>query len=147
MVAVNLVRELDFPVSDVWPVLADYGNMEWAMGPPRVEVIGEGIGMIRRILMDGMEPIDEVLEVMDHKAMTYSYSIPRGLPLPLTDYRSTARVEAMENGKARVFWSCQCTPTDPSMTEAATEELMHSTYNALLDALEAFLGKRTGVKA
>ena len=39
--------------------------------------------------MEGMDPIDEVLERMDSAAMTLSYTIPRGLPLPLTDYRST----------------------------------------------------------
>ena len=139
MVKVKLVRELNFPAAQVWAVLEDFGNMEWVMGPPKVEVIGEGIGMIRRILMPGLEPIDEVLETSDAATMTYSYTIPRGLPLPLTDYRSTARVEATESGEARVHWSCECTPIDASMTEAAIEALMQDTYNSMLDALEAFL--------
>jgi len=144
MVEVKLARELPFSAAMIWPVLEDYGNMEWAMGPPRVEVIGEGIGMIRRILMKGMEPIDEVLEARDAEAMTYTYSIPRGLPLPLTDYRSTARIEVIDDHNARVHWSCQCTPTDESMSEADTETLMHNTYNALLDSLEAFLRRQSG---
>ena len=41
MVEAKLVRELGFPAERVWSVLQDFGNMEWAMGPPRVEVIGE----------------------------------------------------------------------------------------------------------
>ncbi len=142
MVEVKLERDLDFPADRVWAVLEDYGNMEWAMGPPRVEVIGEGIGMTRRILMDGMEPIDEVLESMDPDTMSFSYSIPRGLPLPLTDYRSSARLEARPEGGTRVYWSCQCTPTDPGMSEADTESLMQGTYNALLDSLEEFLRRQ-----
>lgn len=112
------------------------------MGPPKVEVIGSGIGMIRRVLMPGMEPIDEVLESQDPATMSYSYTIPRGLPLPLTDYRSSARVEALPDGSARVHWSCECTPTDASMTAAATEKLMQATYNSLLDALETFLQRQ-----
>ena len=139
MGTVKLVRELDFPAARVWLVLEDFGNMEWVMGPPKVEVIGEGIGMIRRILMPGLEPIDEVLESSDPATMTYSYTIPRGLPLPLTDYRSTARVEETETGGARVHWSCECKPIDASMTVEAIESLMHNTYNSMLDALEAFL--------
>ncbi len=142
MVEVKLERDLDFPAARVWAVLEDYGNMEWAMGPPRVEVIGEGIGMIRRILMDGMDPIDEVLESMDPDTMSLSYSIPRGLPLPLTDYRSSARLEELPEGGTRVYWSCQCTPTDPGMSEADTESLMQGTYNALLDSLEEFLRRQ-----
>ena len=139
MVTVQLVRELDYPAARVWSVLEDFGNMEWVMGPPKVEVIGEGVGMIRRILMPGLEPIDEVLQSSDPATMTYSYTIPRGLPLPLTDYRSTARVEETASGGARVYWSCECTPMDASMTVDAIERLMQETYNSMLDALEAFL--------
>lgn len=142
MVNVKLIRDLDFPAEQVWAVLEDYGNLEWAMGPPRVEIIGEGIGMVRRVLIEGMDPIDEVLEAMDPADMSFAYSIPRGLPLPLTDYRSSARVEARADGCARVHWTCQCTPTDPGMTEADTERLMHDTYNSLLDSLAAFLAKQ-----
>jgi hypothetical protein len=69
MVNVKLIRDLDFTAQRVWAVLEDYGNMEWAMGPPKVEVIGEGIGMIRRVLIEGMDPIDEVLETMDAEKM------------------------------------------------------------------------------
>jgi hypothetical protein len=142
MVEVSLIRDLDFTAQRVWAVLEDYGNMEWAMGPPKVEVIGEGIGMIRRVLIEGMDPIDEVLETMDAEQMSYSYSIPRGLPLPLTDYRSSARVEKRDDGNARVHWSCQCTPTDATMSEADIERLMHDTYNSLLDSLAAFLTRQ-----
>jgi hypothetical protein len=142
MVNVKLIRDLDFTAQRVWAVLEDYGNMEWAMGPPKVEVIGEGIGMIRRVLIEGMDPIDEVLETMDAEQMSYSYSIPRGLPLPLTDYRSSARVEKRDDGNARVHWSCQCTPTDATMSEADIERLMHDTYNSLLDSLAAFLTRQ-----
>lgn len=142
MVQVKLERELDFPAARVWEVLEDYGNMEWAMGPPRVEVIGEGIGMIRRILMDGMEPIDEVLEERDPASMTFAYSIPRGLPLPLTDYRSRARVEAVPGDRSLIHWSCECTPTDASMSEQDVEALMFDTYNALLDSLASYLASK-----
>ncbi len=142
MVNVKLLRDLDFPAEQVWAVLEDYGNLEWAMGPPRVEVIGEGIGMIRRVLIEGMEPIDEVLEAMDPAGMSFAYTIPRGLPLPLTDYRSSVRVEVKDDGSARIHWSCQCTPTDPAMSEQDAEQLMQSTYNSLLDSLAAFLDKQ-----
>jgi hypothetical protein len=98
--------------------------------------------MIRRLFMEGMEPIDEVLETMDEQARTYSYTIPRGLPLPVTDYRATARVETKPDSMARVHWSCECTPTNPSMSEAEIEALMHSTYNGLLDMMAAHLGKQ-----
>jgi hypothetical protein len=142
MVEVTLERDLDFPADRVWAVLEDYGNMEWAMGPPKVEVIGEGIGMVRRVIVAGMDPIDEVLESMDPATRSFSYTIPRGLPLPLTDYRSSCHLEERIDGGTRVHWSCECRPTDQAMSQADTESLMHSTYNALLDSLEDFLQRQ-----
>ncbi len=140
MIEVKLVREMNFPAQRVWAVLEDYGNMEWT-GAPEFKVIGEGIGMIRQVIMPGLEPIDEVLEMMDADNMTFSYSIVRGLPLPLTDYRSTARLEQLGDRSTRIYWSCQCTPTDDSMTDADVESLMQGVYNGLLDSLEAYLGR------
>ncbi len=140
MIEAKLVRDINFPAQRVWAVLEDYGNMEWT-GAPKFNVIGEGIGMIRQVIMPGLEPIDEVLEMMDPDNMTFSYSIPRGLPLPLTDYRSTARLEQLDDQRTRIYWSCECTPTDDSMTDADVENLMQGIYNDLLDSLEAYLGR------
>jgi hypothetical protein len=140
MIEAKLVRDMSFPAQRVWAVLEDYGNMAWT-GAPEFNVIGEGIGMIRQVIMPGLDPIDEVLEMMDRENMTFSYSIPRGLPLPLTDYRSTAALERLGDNNTRIYWSCQCTPTDDSMTDADVEKLMQGVYSDLLDSLEAYLGK------
>jgi hypothetical protein len=139
MVDVKLVRDLDYPVATVWGLLGDYGNMSWMDGPPKHEIVGEGVGMIRRVLMEGMDPIDEVLESYDDATMSYSYSIPRGMPLPVTDYLSSCRVEERESGHARVHWSCRCTPVNGSMSEADTQALLEDTYNMMLNWLEDYL--------
>ena len=139
MVRIDYQRELPFPAERVWALLEDFGNMQWAPGIKRVEHIGEGIGMTRRLHMDGMDPIDEVLEAQDPATMTYSYSIPRGIPLPVTDYLASARIEALEEGRCRAHWSCQCTPTDSSISAEELEGMMKGTYTLLLDMVETFL--------
>ena len=58
MVEVHVARDLDFPAATVWALLEDFGDISWAPGIDRIEVIGEGIGMIRRLHMQGMDPID-----------------------------------------------------------------------------------------
>jgi hypothetical protein len=136
---IDFQRDMDFPASRVWPVLEDFGNMEWAQGVKQVELIGEGIGMTRRLHMDGMDPIDEVLESLDPATMSYSYSIPRGIPLPVTDYLASARVEALDDSRCRVHWHARCTPTDSSISDEQLEDMLHSTYNLLLDMVETFL--------
>lgn len=142
MAGIAFERELPFPATSVWEVLEDFGNMAWAPGVKQVEIIGSGIGMTRRLHMDGMEPIDEVLESQDPATMSFSYSIPRGIPLPVTDYLASARIEGIDDGRCRAHWSCTCTPTDDSMDEAQLEEMLHGTYTLLLDMVEAYLVKR-----
>ena len=138
MVNVELVRDMDHPADKVWAVMEDFGNMAWT-GAPDVEVVGEGIGMIRKVVMEGMDPIEEVLETMDPANMSFTYTIPRGLPLPVTDYRSGCRVERRDDGTARVFWTCTCTPTDESMSAADVQALLEGTYSGMLDGLDAYL--------
>ena len=88
---------------------------------------------------DGMDPIDEVLESQDPASMSFSYSIPRGIPLPVTDYLASARIEALDGGNCRAHWSCQCTPTDDSVSSEELEAMMHGTYELLLNMVESFL--------
>ena len=91
---VDVERDMAHPAAKVWAVLANFGDLSWAPGTERVEVLGDGIGMTRRIYMPGMDPIDEVLEALDNEACRLRYSIPRGLPMPLDDYQATVRVLA-----------------------------------------------------
>lgn len=139
MAKIDFQRDLPFPAERVWALLEDFGNMQWAPGVKRVELIGEGVGMTRRLFMDGMDPIDEVLESQDRSSMSYQYSIPKGIPLPVTDYLASARIEAIDPDQCRAYWSCQCTPTDDTMSTEQLEDMMRGTYTMLLDMVENFL--------
>jgi hypothetical protein len=136
---VEFERIIAFPAQRVWAVLEDFGNTAWAVGVSRTEIIGEGIGMTRRLYMEGMEPIDEVLKSIDPQQMTFSYSIPRGLPLPITDYTATARLEALGDTSTRVKWSCECIPEDPGLSYAELEQMIHATYTLLVDLVSSHL--------
>ncbi|MDP4652506.1 MAG: SRPBCC family protein, partial [Haliea sp.] len=77
MINVKVERELNAPVDKVWSLLEDFGNLKWYPGWTKLDVIGEGPGMIRRIHMDGMDSIDEILESMDPASRSFSYTIPK----------------------------------------------------------------------
>lgn len=130
-----------YPAEKVWAVLGDFGNMSWIEGPERIEVIGEGIGMTRRIHMAGIDPIDEILESLDEANLSFSYSIPN-MPMPVTDYLASVRLEATGDGTSRVYWSCTCTASDKNMTEADVETMLTGTYQQLLGWLGAHLASQ-----
>ena len=147
MVQIDFERDVPVSAQRMWAVLEDFGNMAWAAGGKKTELIGDGIGMTRRLHMDGMDPIDEVLQSMDPANMTFSYSIPRGLPLPVSDYIATARLQPLDAGNTRVHWSCTCTPDNPEQSLDALESMIHATYNLLVDMVTGYLAQTTPAEA
>lgn len=140
MAEVLLQRDYDFPAETVWALLADFGDISWAPGMDKVEVIGEGPGMTRRIYMPDMEPIDEVLQSMDHEAMTFTYTIPRGLPMPVTDYQAGPTVVATGPATCRIDWRGSATPEGISEDDAA--EMIKGFYGLLLQWIDDHLKAR-----
>lgn len=110
---------LNHPIEKVWALMSDFGNMSWAPGIERTEVIGEGIGMTRRIHMPGMDPIDEVLASMDQDKHHYSYTIPSGVPMPVSDYRAEVQLNAKGDSQTEVIWSFSGTPEGADEKELA----------------------------
>lgn len=137
---VHVQRDLGHSPERVWGILGNFGDMSWTVGTERVEVIGEGAGMTRRLYMPGMsEPIDEVLESMDAGARTFSYTIPRGLPMPIAGYRATVRLEALPSGGCRVHWSA--TGSAVGMDAAQASGILEGAYAQMLGWLEDALAK------
>ena len=143
MLTICVQRTLDFPADTVWAVLADFGNIGWAAGDNKVEVIGEGIGTIRRIIVEGLEePIDEVLDALDADAKRLAYSIPRGMPFPVENYAANATVQANGDTQCEVTWRGQFT-AKPEIADEDAKTLMESTYRQLIDWLTAHLETTT----
>ena len=132
MIDVQIIRDLPFSANAVWAVLSNYGDISWT-GAPKVEVEGSGIGMIRKVIMDGMAPIEEVLQSIDHEEMTYSYTIPRGLPMPVSNYRADVRVEAVNDVSCRVHWHSTAQPNDGNGSDG--QQMLEAAYSNMLDGL------------
>lgn len=139
MIEVTVSRELAFPAQKVWSLLSDFGDLSWTKGWNKLETQGQGVGMVRRIIIDGMEPIEEILESMDHQQRRFSYRIPN-MPMPVSDYRADVVVVAVDEYKSRVSW--HCTATADGASEAEATAIMQATYDQLLSWVEAELSSR-----
>lgn len=136
----TVIREIDLPAARLWAVIEDFGNIGWAPGIDRVEVIGDGIGMIRRLHMAGLpEPIDEQLVSIDPVAMKMRYAIPRGLPMPLDDYYATATLEKLSPNSTRVHWVGEFNPRGISESDAGN--IIEGVYHQLIDWLSGHAAK------
>ncbi|MFQ3199458.1 MAG: hypothetical protein ACI9SK_000165 [Zhongshania sp.] len=139
MVETHLAREFNFPAAKVWALLEDFGDLSWVPGIEKIELLGSGVGMTRRLYIKGMDSIDEVLTAQDASSMSFSYNIPRGVPMPVSDYSANAKVTDLDGALSRVDWYGRAEPKGVSDDEAVA--MINGAYEMLLrwldDALAA----------
>lgn len=135
---VHVQRELEYSADTVWALLEDFGNMSWAPGIQKMEVEGQGPGMVRKIYMGDGPSIDERLDSIDPARRYLEYSIPANNPMPVTDYKASAQVTALSDGRCRVDWRSSATPAGMSDEEAV--QILNGAYNMMLDWIDAHLG-------
>lgn len=134
MIKVNIEMELDAPVNRVWELLENFGNLDWYPGWEKLDVIGSGVGMTRRIHMTGMDPIDEILESMDAASRSFSYSIPK-MPMPVSEYRASVEVQPLDDGaRSKVNWRCEAKPE--GISESEGQAMLEGIYADMLAKLE-----------
>lgn len=139
MVEVNVSRTIPVSAAKAWALLEDFGDINWAPGIDKIDVIGSGIGMIRRLHIQGMAPIDEQLTARDAEAMSFAYIIPVGLPMPLTNYGANAKVTAVDDNSCRVDWHGEADPDGISENDAIG--MLQGTYESLLQWVDDELTK------
>ena len=128
-----VTRNFNVPAEKVWNVLEDFGNMGWLnMADISIEVIGEGIGMVRRVSLNG-QYIDERLESMDKKARLLTYSIEECELFPFKNYLAQMTVEKFNDLECKMTWMSDF--EEGSMSKEEAESMMTFNYNTMLDSL------------
>jgi len=115
MAHVTVKQKMGHPAEKVWALVADFGDISWMPAGTPAEVEGEGPGMAR--IIGGA--IREQLESIDPASRTLVYTIPEGIPFPVTGYRSTMTVTAV-GADSELSWSCSFEPDGVAEEQAAT---------------------------
>jgi hypothetical protein len=137
MVEVSIERELEFSAKEVWAVIADFGNVDWVPGVEKVELEGEGVGMVRHLSVPVYPPLHERLDAIDHQRMLLDYSIPAVAYLQVKNYRARAQVFELEGPRCRVRWSGWSEADD--VDEATATSKTEAFYEAILTWISDFL--------
>ena len=117
MAEVTVTRTLDVTPDALWRLVSDFADVSWLPGGGAgAEFEGTGPGMVR-IFRGPDGAIREQLESVDEAARTVTYTIPVGVPFPVTDYRATMQVSD-DAGRARLAWSCRFEPDGAAEQEA-----------------------------
>lgn len=136
----NIIAEktLSAPVETVWALVADFTNLDWYGPAQKVEKIDsdreDRKGEIRRITMPDMpNPVDEVLDSLDHDKHELVYHIPG---TPMANYQVCVSLSAVENNGTHAKWHATFTEiTMDGLTPEMMIEMMQNTYSGMLDEI------------
>lgn len=137
MVEVSVAREFDVDAGRLWDVLADFGDIRWIPGIEKVELEGEGVGMIRHVTAPGLPQLHERLDAIDHERMILDYSLPAVAYIQVKNYRARAHVMPLGSGRCRLVWSCRAEPDgiDEAQATANTEAFYEMVMGWIRDFL------------
>jgi len=139
--AATISRSVDVKATAaaVWSLIGPFCAIkDWL--PPVGECIEDGKTPPTRILVtkDGKAAFVETQTARNDAAYSYSYTFLAS-PLPVSNYRSTIKVTARQDGTSTITWSGSYTP-DPGK-ETAAGEALGGVYAAGLAEIQARLGR------
>jgi len=137
LIEVELEREYEFGAGDVWAVIANFGNVSWVPGIEKVDLEGEGVGMIRHLTVPVYPQLHERLETLDHVDKVLEYSIPAVEYISVKNYGARAQVIDLGPGRCRVLWSCKAEAD--GAPEAEARDKTRAFYQAMLGWIDDYL--------
>jgi hypothetical protein len=135
MLELDVSRTLDTTPDLLWSCVRAFGDVPWIPGGENAEIRGEGVGQVR-IFDRPSGKIHERLTSLDDDARTLTYTIPEGMPFPVTDYEATM-VVGDDGGRGRLSWSCRFEPDGVSGDEIARD--IEKKFSVLIGRIENHL--------
>ena len=146
MPSIDISYEFDAPAADVWAFLQDFGNIRawWPAGGPvdieRVEIVGNGIGMVRNIYNKGIPGCtSERLDFIDADSKTLKLSIINDMPSGLITYQATGVVEDCADIRCRLVYHGDYEVEQGREQEA--QQFLHTVYQLMFSGLEQALAR------
>jgi Polyketide cyclase / dehydrase and lipid transport len=138
MAETRVTRTIDVSPDALWGCVRAFDDVPWIPGGESVRIHGEGVGRMR-IFDYPNRRICERLTSLDDATRTLTYTIPEGIPFPVTTYEGTLSVSD-DAGRGRLTWSCRFEPEDGA-SEGEIAAGMQRAYGAMVKRLEAHLTK------
>lgn len=128
--------EIEVGAAELWAIVKDFGAVGWMQGVSKVEVEGDGVGMIRYIHAAGGAPIPEKLTSLDEGARRLEYTILENNPLPVSNYAAHVSVVDLGDGRSRLEWGCSADPQG-DVDEATAKAGVEGMYGVMIGWVKA----------
>ncbi len=133
---VSVERQVDLSSKFVFDALNDFCGINRLL-PDMIESVdcsGSGIGMTRRITLQGGGQVVERLEVSRENDL-FGYSILENDALPIDDYFAFVSLEPLSNAKTKVVYQSNFKATGENPHEMTV--MITQLYNSIIDGIVA----------
>lgn len=118
MLSVSETIELKAPAAEVWTTIRDFGSADRYVAAVERCDLSRGDDGIERVLhLKGGGEVRERLVLSSDEDQALRYTIVDS-PLPVADYISIVRVDAIDDGRCRVTWASTFEARDASDSDA-----------------------------
>ncbi len=139
MPQVMVTKTLSVPTQALWDLVRDFGNVSWIPGgSDGVKIEGEGPGMFRILQNPAGGEVHERLDKIDDANRSVTYSIPKGIPFPVSLYVATMTVRD-DGGNGQLEWKCEFEPDGATEQEAGGG--IEQMYGVMIGWIEETLSK------
>ena len=133
--------EINAPASTVWAKVKDFNALNgWHPAVAKDEILeGENnkVGAVRLLTLGDGGTIKESLLAWDDAGMSMTYNILEGV-LPVSNYESTIKVEAVSDTSSKVTWSGTFNH-GPGADDKTATDAMSGVYQGGLDNLNKIM--------
>lgn len=141
--------ELQADPEFLWALIADYGNIEawWPRNGPiqieRVDLEGEGVGMVRHIYNVGFpHPVSEQLVGLEPEALRWQLTIVGDQPAGIREYLATGQLHPRGDGTCGISYVGEVEAEAGREEEA--EAFLRGAYNLMFDGLQEAADRQAG---
>lgn len=143
MIDLTSRREEEFavPADELWAVVGNFGALGewWPTGMlERVEISGEGVGMVRSIHTRVGAVLHEKLESIDHVERALALSIVGDLPAGMQDYQATGGVTEIDAEHCLLAWEGHYKIRKAS-DEAGARGFIEGAYGTMFSGLRNYV--------
>ena len=139
MAQIHWEQNISSSATTAWGVISKFDEfLRWHKLDVGMEVNGEGIGMVRTLVIDGFGRVGERLDLLDHNSFTQHYSLVEGKPLGMQTYSAKIQIKPVDEQTCCICWEGTFTvPSDTDEAKVGTSLL--GSYQGMSDSLAAYV--------
>lgn len=139
MALIQWEQNIASSAAKAWSVFSDFGEfLVWNKLDVGMEVTGEGIGMVRTLVIEGFGRVGERLDVLDHNTLSQHYTLVEGEPLGMQTYSAKIQIKPVDEQNCCIYWEGTFSVASDT-DEAKVGKSLLGSYQGMSSSLAAYV--------